>query len=94
MTTTTYQTRFNEKHNELREIAASLGRVEIFDRDLRGQGGDGVPANSREAMADAMSGVGWYLDEEHEWDGEQGYVNDPRTAKYASIVRYIEEGAK
>jgi hypothetical protein len=92
MTTTTKAQRFAEKQDELRAIASSLGRAEIFDRDLRGEGGEGVPAGSDEAIDDAVSGVGWYLDEEHEWDGEQGYINDPRTAQYAAITRYIDEG--
>jgi hypothetical protein len=86
-----YAERFAEHEDELRQIAASLGRVDIFDRDLQGEGGeDGVEPRSDEAIADAVSGVGWYLDEEHEWDGEQGYVNDPRTARYNTIVRYLE----
>lgn len=90
-TTTTKAQRFAQKEHELRAIANSLGRAEIFDRDLRGEGGmDNVAAGSDQAIDDAVSGVGWYLDEEHEWDGEQGYNADPRTAKYATIVRYIE----
>lgn len=87
---TTYAQRFAEHEDELRQIAHSLGRGEIFDRDLQGGNVDGVPARSDQAIATAVSGVGWYLEEEHEWDGEQGYNNDPRTARYSTIVRYLE----
>lgn len=88
---TTKAQRFAEKQDELRSIANSLGRADIFDRDLRGEAGmDRVPAGSDQAIDDAVDGVGWYLQEEHEIDGEAGYAQDPRTAQFGAIRRYVD----
>lgn len=87
----TYAQRFAQHEQELRNIAASLGRADIFDRDLAGQAGmEPVPARSDEALRDALEGIGWYLGEELERYGEQGYAQDPRQARYAAIALIIE----
>jgi hypothetical protein len=93
MTTTTANTkrnRFNQHRAELHSIATSLGREDIFERDLRGEGGlDRVPVMSDEAIDTAVAGIGWYLREEHEYDGEQGYELDPRVAQWRTISRFV-----
>jgi hypothetical protein len=95
MTATTTATRFNEKRHELREIAYELGRDDIFDRDLRGEGGlNPVPAGSDQAIETAISGVGWYLEEEFEhiedeYERDAAYNNSPLVQRYHEIRRYI-----